>query len=138
MNHTSQTDFQGFITLIIQQTPYFFFFFHCYLASPISNIQLPEKNPEEKEEKTKEDINYCKETFEAFVNKHKENIPKCFNFNKILNFVKVPFTSLPSLIQIKGFFHNYLLRYIIIFVLKLLLGNLKKNQNTIKIFKIKI
>ena len=60
-------------------------------------------------------LDRCKQNFEAFYEKHKGKILPSFNFNRILVHVKVPFSSIPSMQQIKSFFQGYVIRYILKF-----------------------
>lgn len=60
------------------------------------------------EQKHVSELNRCKKKFDEFMEKFNSEFNPCFS--KILEAVKVPFNSLPSMYQIKGFFHNYISR----------------------------
>lgn len=65
------------------------------------------------EQKHEKELNRCKEAFEMFLEKHGAKIPKTMNFNKVLDTVKTPFSSVPLMCQIKSFYLNYIMRYYI-------------------------
>ena len=66
---------------------------------------------EKLEQKHESELIRCKAFLDNFLEKHHNNVPSSCNFNKVLEVVKVPFTTLPSLCQIKAFFQNYITRY---------------------------
>lgn len=68
---------------------------------------------EKLEQKHEVELKRCKEAFELFLEKYGQKVPKTMNFNKVLETVKVPFSSLPTICQIKPFFLNYVMRYLL-------------------------
>lgn len=65
---------------------------------------------EKLEQKHETELARCRLSFDEFLEKYRNPNANNLNFNKVLEVVKVPFTGLPSLGQIRAFYQNYISR----------------------------